>query len=217
MAGKVPQMDIGLRPDDRSFASFMDAPVLHSRASPFSSSFASFLERLDRLHDHVFPPTALAGGLGPVTDIAPSLKIPKLDITSHDKHFLVEIDVPGYDKSDLSIDFVGDSILRITGKHESQQETSSAPPAVKSEKSTAGADGEVKPEKEGDVKPKVPSNAGGQIVKKERLTTSFTRDVPISANAIDKTKVAAALKNGVLSITLPKAEPQAPAHKIQIA
>lgn len=211
MAGKIPSMDVPVKQDDRSVAHFFDAPTAWplARSSVFSPGFETLLQRLDRLHDHVFAPPAIGSTVG-FADFG-EVHIPKLDVTAHDKHYLVEVDVPGYDKQDLSIDFVGDRVLRIIGKHSSESSSTSASASSAGNKSASDGDKPSSGETTSAEKPR------GEVVTKERHTMSFSRDVPIDGAAIDRAQVSASLKNGVLAITLPKTEAVATSKKIEIA
>lgn len=105
----------------------------------------------------------------------------RCDVQDKGANYVLEAELPGFEKEDISIDHDGTSLI-ITARHNSQTE-------------------------EKDKK--------GNYVRRERKFGSFSRSFDITG--VDAEHITAAYKNGVLTLTLPKQAPQAPAsHRIAI-
>ena len=92
-----------------------------------------------------------------------------LDLVEHDDEFLVTVDLPGFERDDVSLQ-VTDHTLRIEAERES----------------------EVEEEEE-------------QYLRHERRQQAMHRSIRLPDD-IDKENVSARMKNGVLTVTLPKLE-----------
>lgn len=104
----------------------------------------------------------------------------RTDIRDTGDKFLLEAELPGFKKEDISLD-LKDGILTILAKH---QETSEE------------------------------KNDQGNYLRRERRVGSFRRSFDVSG--IDENGITAAYENGILILTLPKAQP-APPERRQIA
>ena len=105
----------------------------------------------------------------------------RTDIRELDGKYVLEAELPGFEKEDIHLD-VKDGILTITAEHKESHEE-------KDEK--------------------------GNSLRRERRYGSFTRSFDITG--IDEGGITAAYKNGVLELTLPKAQPVIPeARRIAI-
>ena len=101
----------------------------------------------------------------------------RTDIKDADDKFVLEAELPGFDKEDISLD-VKDGILTISAQHKEEKED-------KDEK--------------------------GQYIRRERRYGSFSRSFDVTG--IDENGITAAYNNGVLELTLPKAQPVVPAAR----
>ena len=103
----------------------------------------------------------------------------KTDIEDKGDHFLLEAELPGFQKDEIHLD-VEDNRLTISAEHRDEQE--------KKEKN---------------------------YVRRERSYGTYQRSFDISAIRADE--ISAEYKNGILEVTLPKAEAVKPAsRKIEI-
>lgn len=110
-----------------------------------------------------------------------SLPAFRTDIRELDGKYVLEAELPGFSKEDISLD-VKDGILTISAEHRENHDE-------KDEK--------------------------GSYLRRERRFGSFTRSFDITG--IDEGGITAAYQNGVLELTLPKAQPVIPeARRIAI-
>ena len=110
-----------------------------------------------------------------------SLPAFRTDIQDKGDHFLLEADLPGFNKEDITLD-LKDGILTVSAVHDETRE---------------------------DTQHK------GDYVCRERRYGSFSRSFDVSG--INEGAISATYQNGVLELTLPKAQPAVPeAKKIAI-
>lgn len=98
----------------------------------------------------------------------------RTDIRDTGDKFVLEAELPGFQKEDISLD-LKDGILTILAKHQESQEQK--------------------------------DDQGGYI-RRERRIGSFRRSFDVSG--IDENNITAAYENGILRLTLPKAQPAVP-------
>lgn len=152
------------------------------------------LQPLDRLHhdiDRLFNgfftsgwPTSLLDK--PQADIRPSL-----DIHSDDKAYTIHMEVPGVDPDEVKVE-VRDGLLTVEG----EKKMECAAPAAAADKAgeqAAAADKTV-------------------WHVQERVYGSFRRQISLAEDA-DVEAITADHKNGVLTITIPRKQPEAPAAR----
>ncbi len=99
-----------------------------------------------------------------------------LDIREEDDKFLIDAELPGFEKKDVNIN-VADNVLTIEAKTETQKEDK-------------------------------------KYHRQERFLGEYKRSISLGENC-DSEKITASMKNGVLTIEIPKVEPE-PAKKIII-
>ncbi len=105
----------------------------------------------------------------------------KTDITDQGDNFLLEADLPGFKKEDISLDLDGDRLTIQATRHSEHEE----------------------------------KDAQGKYVCCERSYGTYTRSFDVTA--IDVDGITAKLEEGVLKLTLPKKQPEAPAaRKLEI-
>ncbi|MFC7203033.1 Hsp20/alpha crystallin family protein [Haloferax namakaokahaiae] len=92
-----------------------------------------------------------------------------LDLVEHDDHFIVAVDLPGFEREDVEVS-VTDHMLRISANREQEIE----------DKDT-------------------------QYIRHERQHRTEERSLALP-DAVDPENVTARMKNGVLTVTLPKIE-----------
>ncbi len=101
----------------------------------------------------------------------------RTDIKDEGDKYVMETELPGFDKSDIGIDISGD-VLTISAKHEAKTED-------KDEK--------------------------GKYIRRERTFGSYKRSFDLTG--VDAQKIDAEYLNGILTLTMPKKQPEAPTSR----
>jgi HSP20 family molecular chaperone IbpA len=168
----------------------------HTPAPGFSSLFR-LLDDFDRY---------VAQGTG--TSI--SAFTPKFDVAEHAKEYVLQGELPGVSPENVEIEFTDDHTLLVRGRSE-RTHTEGDPSLLEApaeQKKIEGADGDKKEttvtkgkegKKEGEEKSKP------RYWLSERSYGEFSRSFNLPAG-IDQDNVKAKFKDGVLTITVPKAE-----------
>lgn len=100
----------------------------------------------------------------------------RTDITEKDDKYILEADLPGFKKEDISVDIDKDC-LTITAEHKSEDKEENA----------------------------------DSYIRRERYYGSYTRS--FNVKGIDTEAITAAYNDGVLTLTMPKKEPEVPAAR----
>ena len=100
----------------------------------------------------------------------------RTDITEKDGQYILEADLPGFKKEDISVDIDKDC-LTITAEHKSEEKEENA----------------------------------DSYIRRERYYGSYTRS--FNVKGIDTEAITAAYNDGVLTLTMPKKEPEVPAAR----
>lgn len=100
----------------------------------------------------------------------------RTDITEKDGTYILEADLPGFKKEDISVDIDKDC-LTITAEHKSEEKEENA----------------------------------DSYIRRERYYGSYTRS--FNVKGIDTEAITAAYNDGVLTLTMPKKEPEIPAAR----
>ena len=100
----------------------------------------------------------------------------RTDITEKDGKYVLEADLPGFKKEDISVDIDKDC-LTITAEHKSEEKEENA----------------------------------DSYIRRDRYYGSYTRS--FNVKAIDTEAITAAYNDGVLTLTMPKKEPEVPAAR----
>ena len=100
----------------------------------------------------------------------------RTDITEKDGKYVLEADLPGFKKEDISVDIDKDC-LTITAEHKSEEKEENA----------------------------------DSYIRRERFYGSYTRS--FNVKGIDTEAITAAYNDGVLTLTMPKKEPEVPAAR----
>ncbi len=130
------------------------------------SEMERMMEEFDRTFDRMFGRPIMRRGR---PSFIPEFRTPALDIQNKGDHYLVEAELPGIDKKNISVELKED---RLTLKGEHKEET---------------------------------KEEGENYVRQERGYSSFYREIPLPDD-VKEDDVDATLKNGILSIKLPKTE-----------
>ena len=100
----------------------------------------------------------------------------RTDITEKDGKYILEADLPGFKKEDISVDIDKDC-LTITAEHKSEEKEENA----------------------------------DSYIRRELYYGSYTRS--FNVKGIDTEAITAAYNDGVLTLTMPKKEPEIPAAR----
>jgi HSP20 family molecular chaperone IbpA len=166
---------------------------------------------------------------------------PKFDVKETEDSYELHGEFPGIEQKDINIEWTDANTLSITGRHETVKEEGRRPTAAIEDGKPAAAVEDAKPESEKkEQQPTVEDEnadssapaAETQVAKKteqeiakkgenepkywvsERSVGSFHRSFAFPAR-VDQDAVKASLKNGILSIVVPKAKAPQP-KKINI-
>lgn len=101
----------------------------------------------------------------------------RTDIRDNGDSYLLEADLPGFKKEDITLN-LENGVLTIQASHQENKEE---------------------------------QNTQGSYLRRERRYGSFTRSFDVSG--IEENGITAAYENGVLKLTLPKAQPVVPANR----
>lgn len=99
----------------------------------------------------------------------------RTDVKENDNAYVLEAELPGFNKEDISVDITGD-VLTVKAEHNSENEENK-----------------------------------DNYVRKERYYGSYSRS--FNLDGIDADAIEGAYRNGVLTLTLPKKIPEAPAGR----
>ncbi|MFC7166633.1 Hsp20/alpha crystallin family protein [Halospeciosus flavus] len=112
-----------------------------------------------------------------------------VDIAESDDAYEVTADLPGFEPEDIDLS-VHDDVLHVEARSESESET----------EATGAGEGEGEEER--------------SVIRKERSTRSIRRQIRLPG-PVDEAGAEAEYQNGVLTVTLPKAEGEE-THSIEI-
>ncbi|KAK6359826.1 hypothetical protein TWF696_000962 [Orbilia brochopaga] len=128
----------------------------------------------------------------------PSSFTPSFDVKETKDSYVLDGDVPGIvDKSALDLSFVDDNTLVVKGRIERSSE-SGKPPATPAEKEKKEGQQQPSAEEEGES-----SASGEKYWVRERYVGEFQRAFSFP-QSVDHDAVKASLKDGILSIVVPK-------------
>jgi len=140
-------------------------------------------EMMERLFDQMsrqFDEVSRSWGTGEMDWAAPRLGTMGIDLADHGDEFVVTADVPGFEKDDVDLRILDDT-LHIEARHERSSEEEAE-----------------------------------TYLRHEREHRSLSERVALP-EPVDREGIEAKIKNGVLTVRLPKAEPtEASGHQIDI-
>lgn len=142
---------------------------------------------------------------------------PKFDVKEAKDSYILEGELPGIDQKDVIIEFVDDQVLTIKGRTERFREEGEKPTAT--EVQDNDSPGERSSSKE------VTTTTGSKEVAKaepqhhywvsERSVGEFARSFNFP-DPVDHEKVKASMKNGILSIVVPKMQKSKTQKRVHI-
>jgi HSP20 family molecular chaperone IbpA len=152
-----------------------------------------------------------------LSDTASRTFAPKFDVKEAKDNYLLEGELPGIDQKDVIIEFADEQTLTIKGKTERFREEGNKP----TEATEVKDDNNAQTSSSTDV-----ATTGSKEVAKhepqhhywvsERSVGEFARSFNFP-NPVDHDNVKASMKNGILSIVVPKMQKAKSQRRIQIA
>lgn len=152
-----------------------------------------------------------------LSDNASRTFAPKFDVKEAKDNYVLEGELPGIDQKDVVIEFSDEQTLTIRGRTERTKEEGTKPtPATE-------VDGKGEPVQESASK-EVAATGPNEVAKhepqhtywvSERSVGEFARSFSFP-NPVDQENVKASMRNGILSIVVPKLEKAKTQRKIEI-
>jgi HSP20 family protein len=155
---------------------------------------------------------------------------PRFDLKEVKDAYVLEGELPGFDQKDISLEFTDEHTLVVSGRVEIQREEGTRPKEIEDAgKKAAISDVPHRPTVEDEDAEQQQSSDSTEIARSgageskdpehtywvsERTSGSFTRSFSFPAR-VNQDRVKAGLKNGILSVTVPKAE-KPESRRIQI-
>jgi HSP20 family protein len=157
-----------------------------------------------------------------LSDTASRTFAPKFDVKEAKDSYLLEGELPGIDQKDVVIEFADEQTITIKGRTESSREEGTKPtPATEVE-----SNGKDEAAKQASASSTEMTTTGTKDVAKhnpphtywvsERSVGEFARSFSFP-NPVDHDNVKASMKNGILSIVVPKMQKAKSQRRIQIS
>ena len=141
---------------------------------------------------------------------------PKFDVRELKEIYELQGELPGIDQKDVNIEFVDPNTMTISGRVERDYTSEKSPGIAKG--APDDKSGKATGQKEGAKSPKAQAATEEEpeytYWVSERSVGEFHRSFTFPSN-VNQDAVSASLKNGVLTVTIPKAAPPA-AKKIRV-
>ena len=126
-----------------------------------------------------------------------SLDLMKTDVVEEEKAYRLMAELPGFDRSDIDVE-MKDGILTISASHEEKTEEKPEESAEKTEEGT-------------EVVTPAP-----RYIRRERRNVSYKRSFNVGEE-IRPEEITAKYKNGILTLVIPKKEPEVKVNTGKIA
>lgn len=128
-----------------------------------------------------------------------------------DKNYIVEMEVPGLQKNNLDIEFLDDNTINVRGSIERVISTEVPTDAAQVESGATSAETQVAKSEGGGA---MTTQHEGTYWSTERMRGSFQRTITLPGK-VDVEQVRANLKDGILTMVVPKVERQGKKVEIQ--
>jgi len=150
-----------------------------------------------------------------LSDTASRTFAPKFDVKEAKDNYLLEGELPGIDQKDIVIEFADEQTITVKGRTERTREEGAPPTAteVHDEPERASSSTEVTTTGPKEVAKHDPQHTYWVT---ERSVGEFARSFSFP-NPVDHDNVKASMKNGILSIVVPKMEKAKSQRRIQIS
>lgn len=161
-----------------------------------------------------------------ISDNAGKTFAPKFDVREVGDKYLLEGELPGIAQKDIAIEFLDDQTLTIKGRTEHYRKESPPPEAEEAQAANDHAESPSAQKQSTSADDKQVATSGSQEVSTrgeakhtywitERSVGEFARSFAFP-NRVDQDKVKASLKDGILSVVVPKLQRSKETRKIQI-
>lgn len=153
-----------------------------------------------------------------LSDTASRTFAPKFDVKEVKDQYILEGELPGIEQKDITIEFVDEQTLTIKGRTERYKEEGDRPKQAQVEEEG------VTPEAGKSESKEVAKTGSTEVAKhepkhtywvSERSVGEFARSFAFP-NRVDQDNVKASLKNGILSVIVPKKQKPSTSKKIAI-
>ncbi|KAJ9607661.1 hypothetical protein H2200_007739 [Cladophialophora chaetospira] len=154
-----------------------------------------------------------------LSDTASRTFAPKFDVKEAKDKYILEGELPGIEQKDVVIEFADEQTITVKGRTESAREEGTRPTTVetdangKNEHMQASSSTEVATTGSNEVAKHDPQHT---YWVSERSVGEFARSFSFP-NPVDHDNVKASMKNGILSIVVPKMEKARAQRRIQIS
>lgn len=163
---------------------------------------------------------------------------PKFSVRETETTYELAGELPGVDQKDINIEFESGNVLKISGRTESHHEEGTRPKAIEgkaqaaqitdgtngkvhkatvedeqSETTMSGGNPDAQPESQQELSA---TNEQSNYYFSERSIGEFARSFTFPPNSVKTEEVKASLKNGILSIVVPKMLQQQSSRRINI-
>ena len=154
-----------------------------------------------------------------LSDTASRTFAPKFDVKEAKDSYVLEGEFPGIDQKDIAIEFADEQTITVKGRTERVREEGTEPTAAE-----VGADDKresTQPQSSTEVTATGPRDVAKHDPNhtywvSERSVGDFARSFSFP-NPVDHDKVKASMKNGILSIVVPKMQKAKTQKRIQIS
>ncbi|KIW13419.1 hypothetical protein PV08_08607 [Exophiala spinifera] len=200
---RTPHLRIA-KPQTRNMALF---PRFGSAFGPYRQEMGPFF----KLFDDTF------SELQKISDTAQRTFTPKFDVKESKDKYILEGELPGIDQKNVTIEFADENTLTIKGRTEHYREEGSKPSSDEQQQqhqqTAESGSKEVATTGSKDVAKHQPQNTYWVT---ERSVGEFARSFAFPTR-VDHDGVKASLKNGILSVTVPKLLKNNTSRKIEIS
>ncbi|OAP61044.1 hypothetical protein AYL99_06048 [Fonsecaea erecta] len=153
-----------------------------------------------------------------LSDNASRTFAPKFDVKEAKDSYILEGELPGIDQKDVIIEFADEQTLTVKGRTESFREEGTKPDQAKAvegkkDEATTSGSKEVATTGSKEVSKAEPQHT---YWVSERSVGEFARSFSFP-NPVDHEKVRASMKNGILSIVVPKLQKAKTSKRIEIS
>jgi len=157
-----------------------------------------------------------------ISDTASRSFAPKFDVKEAKDQYILEGELPGIDQKDVTIEFADEQTLTIKGRTEHYREEGQKPGQTGEQQNGESNKGQQQQQSSSTAVATTGSKEVGQHNPQhtywvtERSVGEFARSFSFP-NRVDQENVRASLKNGILSVVVPKLQKTAGSKRIQIS
>jgi HSP20 family molecular chaperone IbpA len=154
-----------------------------------------------------------------LSDTASRTFAPKFDVREAKDNYILEGELPGIDQKDIVIEFADEQTITIKGRTERSREDGSRPAATEVDANGNDEPGQASSSTE------VATTGTTAVAKREPQHTYWVSERSVGEfarsfafpNPVDHDNVKASMKNGILSIVVPKMQKTKTQKRIHIA